>query len=588
MVEARREGIAPEEFTTFRLPRWRYATHESAFGALNARKGFTAPASGALRNPLAGGAQAIGRAAGWGVLHAGDPQAAVDGALFDAGFDHGGEGVWAACAVAAMTAAALGGASTPELLRLASTLVPRDSSSFRSLELVIKRANSGDGPAAILSAVGFIPGGEDLHHAVRALAGVAAAIVLGHGDFARTICLAAGWGGSSDQVGAAAGAIAGARASEADLAPWLKPLGTDFPIGFGLQGIEPPDSIEAFADRLAEVSASATQPAPEAIPAAKPSPDLPSETSVQPVAEEETSPADLATVDPTAMPAPLPTTAAPTWRAEIPAVPPRSIARRLGGVRATVEYVSAPHPRGQKGVEVVLGFANPGDEELVVEPRLEAPGYRVGSHLTSFRLSPGARQSFPAVLVRDDPAATAPMLQVSGDSLTLPILEPQRWYVCGPFPNTEGEGFDRIFRAQDVQQLGEVFNGRSHMPVQWHEAELPGLEFDLERVFGDQPGTVFLWGRLRWPEVKPVKVVAASAVGIVLWADRQQIVRYQDTHRPAPRAILPYAGEFAAGEVTEVLVKVLRGRDPLPPVALYFLTATGDLVEPAAFEPMPG
>lgn len=584
-----RAGRTPESNGDTRHAHWTYVTHEAAFGRANLDRGLRPPLSGAFQNPLADGADALGRAAVWGLIFHGDPERAMRHAAFDAAADHTGEAVLGACAVAAMTAQADRGTTPHALLRLVHPLFPAESLSSTVLTTVVRAVGEGRDASSVFGLLpGIIPT-QDPHNCALNLGHLMVGLLLGDGRFDQTVRIVAGCGGAADQTTLAAGAIASLLQGEVP-DEWSAPLGELYLSGPGLRDIEPPDTLSQLATQILAAcqSAGATFGPPPAHE--QPALDFTTPSEAPPEAEPGDTPA-AGEDAPTEEIAPAPQTAS---RAEALCVPSEALAADLmflaaTGVVVKVQFLDAPVFAQGKAVRIVLSFRASDEQEAILDPQLAHPeGWAVAHKLTSFRLRPSEETQFPIVV---QPSAStmagALELKLARERLRIPLLAPVQWHFVGPFVNHDGSGFDRAYRPEDVQRAGEVFNGRSDLPVQWEAAVWPGTTFDVEPKFRTGAGVSYLWAKVRFARDGRYRVVCAAPVGVILWANRKELVRYHDTHRPVPRAIQPYVADFEATGEVEFLVKVLRNREPLTPVVMYFLDEEGNVVTPIEFGSMP-
>jgi hypothetical protein len=593
-----RAGRGPESLGDTRAAHWTYTSHEAAFGRANLERELRPPLSGAFQNPLADGAGAIGRAPVWGLIFHGDPQRAVNFACADAGADHAGEAVRGAAAVAAMTAIAGCGTTPSALLRASRPLLAPGSASAVVLAAVVRGVSDGKDAPAIFETLPPLLPTHDPHHCALNLGHLFVGLLLGEGRFDPTVRIVAGCGGEANQTTLAAGALAalmeGAAPDE-----WTAPLGDAYLAGHGLRDIDPPSTLDELVAQIlsaCEAGGAAFAPGPAAAQAAfdfaaaagepAPPPDAPQEEATRSTGVTHAAEPVVALEAPqgdASEPAPAPV-AIPEW-----AEAGDAMLAALGGAVVRVQYLDPPVLAAGKAVRMVLAFENPAGPEGVFEPKLTHPGgWTVAHKLTSFRLREGESTQFPLV-VQAPAGASAGRLEVASgrDRVRLPLLAPERWYWVGPFVNHDGAGFDKAFRAEDARRTSEVFNGRSDLPVRWQEAGWPGVIFDVEPMFKTGPGVLYLWARVRFAKDGLYRMVCAAPVGAIAWAGGRQIVRYHHTHTPIPRAILPYVGEFEARGEVEVLVKVLRNRDAIGPLVLYFLGENGRVAHPVELGAMP-
>ena len=77
------------------------------------------------------------------------------------------------------------------------------------------------------------------------------ALLLGKGDFGKTICLAVNCGQDADCTGATVGAIFGIINPDLISEEWLKPIGHSLGVSKEISGIQPPATLEAFTELVA-------------------------------------------------------------------------------------------------------------------------------------------------------------------------------------------------------------------------------------------------------------------------------------------------------------------------------------------------
>ncbi len=610
---------------------WNSLYAETAFGRANFELGVTPPLAGWRANPISDGSQALLRAVVWGLLRPGQPDEASRAAKADAEFDHGGEGVRCAMAVAALIAVAAVGGSVKDAVKAARDAVTPDGRGAAAIKFALSQFN-GDRPfETYVTGAMAAAGTADPYDAAVALGDIVASILYGHTDFGRAIRLAAGIGGAAPIVAGVVGAAAGAWSGSLDR-EWLDPLGTVFVAGHELDAAYLPPTIDDLARAIEE----AARPAPEPVaavvelPVAEPEPEAIEPTGASADASESEAPAEPAEK---ALPAPEPELALPapaesSTEAATPAEPappaesegpsesdvdamlaqiedrqpPAAWARLeadstccvlpLGPIHVVVNSFSELSQEPGKSVQGILRFVNSSHETVICDPKATSlTKWPFACNLTSFRLLPGEQSEFPFVarIPEDAPPGAASKIQIE-DSLgtcAFPVFARGLWYTCGPFDNMDGNAFDRVFRCEDVLNQAEVFNGRNRLVVKWTPHHFNPTFYDLEPLFMDGAGAMYLYGSLTMLKSGRYRVVVASAVGVVVRINNEPIVRYHDTHRPNPRAVVPYVGEFDASGPFELMVKVLRNREPIPPVVLYFLDASGRVVQPAHFDAMP-
>lgn len=602
-----RSGRSAPTVSQSALSHWNYHSRETGFGMSNVRRGLGSPISGAFANASPTGSQALGRAAYWGLAFRGRPDEAGAFAYYDASLDHAGDGVWLAVAFARVIAAAEPGWDLSTLTRMLASPLPQVSLFHRCLPTVLATAGDPEGPHAVRTSLPSLLAVPDLRHAAYTAAWIVTGLLHAKGDFGNAVRHTAGCGGASDQAGLVCGVLAsliyGGPSPE-----WRQPLGDTYVAGHGLHAMDPAPSISHFAT---EVAADAQQfGAPLVAPVmavVEPAPAEP--VTPEPIAEPElaSAPAPQAPAE-GEEPAPI-VEVAPEPQPDMPEVidvsrmmvgealtkllneEPNFSVTELDGVQVTVQYLDDPVAIPGKPIRMQTSFRCTGNEEVVCEAALSAPeGWQVATRLTSFRLLPGEMTHFPIVV---QPPATALAgheslrLRLNTYEVLLPLAASQRWHVAGPFVNHDGMGFDKRFLAEDSQKMGDRFNGRSDLPVQWEVHHFPGTVFDLEPFFKTGPGVCYLYGIVRFARPGRYRMVLACGVGAKAYVDDALVVSYHDVHEPVPDAVPPYVGEFQTAGESRILLKILRNRPVLPAVSLYFLDEEGAVAVPEQFRPMP-
>jgi hypothetical protein len=506
---------------------WAHHGGASAFGQANHARGLRSPLSGAFQNPLSEGGDGLGRAVLFGLALHDRPDLAAERAFFDAGFDHSGEAVWAAVALAQMVAAACAAETVAaDVVRVATNTLPKGGRAAACIALALKTP-----PPNLVDECLAATGAADRLDAAITLASVVSGLVHGQGTFATAVCGAVGQGGAADQVGLCCGALAGLLGGVPD--DWLEPLGTEYVASHVLRGLEPPDSLAFFAEAvLAEVPVHAAARAPWE------SPD-------------------------------------PNWqRAE------------REGLAVTVRYLDGPCLLDRQTSRIALEFQNFQPMPVDVTARLAAPfGWKIASRLSSFRLGPGETAVHPAVLQCESLTADAEaLLTVNGKSIAVPVVAPVRWSAIGPLPNHDGRGYDTVYAAENDDRPDATFVGRSDLPCSWEPHQAEGPIVDVEPLFRSGPGAVCLRTELA---LKPGRytLVAAGSPGVVATVAGARSVAYMDDHVPVPRPIEPYTAEFEATGLTEIRIKCLRDRTPARPLVVYLLDDQGRLVSPWPVKP---
>ena len=217
----------------------------------NLARGIPAPHSGAFDNAFTDGMGAAIRAEIWAMLAPGDPVFAARLALLDASVDHAGEGVYAAQFVAALESALFASDDLRAALRAGLAALPDGSRLRAAVSDVVRWCDAGLDFAAIRSRILAAYGSDNFTDVKMNLAFETAALLLGGGDFAKSVCLAVNFGRDADCTGATVGAILGIRDPGGIPAEWLAPIGRALVLNQGIEGIDPPPTLDALTDLVA-------------------------------------------------------------------------------------------------------------------------------------------------------------------------------------------------------------------------------------------------------------------------------------------------------------------------------------------------
>lgn len=587
---------------------WSSSKDETAFGLANIAFGLGSPMAGSLRNPLANGSQAFGRAVFWGLAFHGQPDKAAEWAYADASLDHSGDGAWLPAFCARLLAGAQPGVAPAELISASLSLLPPSSSFVKVYPYLQGFANHPDGPREARIGLNKVITDVDELSAAYTMAAIAMGLLAGKGDMGRSLLATAGFGAAADQASMVTGAISAILAGDA-AKEWMEPLGTTYVASHALRGIDAPATFDDLANWVGQAWQALQPPTPvipEPVPAPAPVPEpteppsLPAPSDVTDTTDTETT--DLLVAEPVDLvpaPAPVEVTDTPLMVHLLPPSPeliallaaePNNSVQESGGLRVTFQHIDPPIIGPGQALRLAITFRNLGTEERQLDPQLTPPdGWKIASRMTGFRLPAGDSATFPVVLQSPaDFVQNGLFLRVKVNMLEFrdAIFPAERWYWTGPFVNHEGTGFDRVYPAETVHNLSQTFNGRSDLPVKWEQSWEKGVQFDLEPHFKSGPGAVILWSKVRLPHTGRHTLVIASPVGAVAWVDGKKVLWYHDEHDPIPRAKDPYMGSFETAGESTVVIKILRNRKPLGPTTIYFLTADGQVVYPTHWQPM--
>ena len=230
-----------------------FSVDEYGVARRNLARGIPAPWSGSYDNAFTDGMGAAIRAEIWAILAPGDPALAARLARLDASVDHAGDGVCAEQFIAALESALFATDDLRAAIRDGLAQIPDGSRLKTALLDVIRWCDAGQEFDAVRDNILRDYGSDNFTDVKMNLAFEMAALLLGGGDFAKTLCLAVNFGRDADCTGATVGAILGIRAPDAIPAEWLAPIGRALVLNEGISGIDPPPTLDQLADIVASL-----------------------------------------------------------------------------------------------------------------------------------------------------------------------------------------------------------------------------------------------------------------------------------------------------------------------------------------------
>lgn len=216
----------------------------------NLKEGIPAPLCGSHDNWFKNGLGAAIRSEIWACLAPGNPQLAAKYAFEDACVDHAEDGLYAEQFFAAVESEAFRESNMDRLLDAGLSVIPPHS----RLALAVKDtrqwcAESKDWQK-IRRAILDQWGNENFTDAVMNVPFTVMALLLGKGDFSKTVCMAVNCGLDADCTTATAGAIMGIINPDSIEERWLNPIGRKLIINDGITGITHPETLDGFTDLL--------------------------------------------------------------------------------------------------------------------------------------------------------------------------------------------------------------------------------------------------------------------------------------------------------------------------------------------------
>lgn len=235
--------------------------------------GICPPMSGVIANPYKDSNGAFIRTEIWACINPGNPEQAVRYAYEDAIVDHAGEGVYAAAFCAAMESAAFFESDVEKLIDIGVSYVPEGCAVYRVVSLVKEMVAQNKTLEEIRSVIltkfpsnfslgdkhpcqvdDEFPFGEMGFDAPAHIGIIAAALLLGKGDFEKTILNAVHCGEDADCTAATVGAILGIIYGRNALPEkWTAPLGGKIETGYinkTLGGVDIPETVDELTERV--------------------------------------------------------------------------------------------------------------------------------------------------------------------------------------------------------------------------------------------------------------------------------------------------------------------------------------------------
>ncbi|MBS1707479.1 MAG: ADP-ribosylglycohydrolase family protein [Armatimonadetes bacterium] len=581
-------GKPPEALADSWAACWHGRSEEGGFGLMNLRRGLRPGLSGAYANPLGEGSEALGRAVFWGLVFHGDPEAAARWAVASASIDHFGDGVAVAALVAWWTAIAKPGTSITDFVAVANALLPVESLATRSLQAALSRGTDPDAAKNLHLTLPVQLGLVDTAHAALSLAWIMCGLQAGVTTWGSGPMVAAGCGAASDQTSMVCGTLA-TLLSGGVPEEWSGVIGDEYVAGHSLVGIDSSRSLSALADLVVGLA-----PAPVAV--AEPAPAV---VAPLPVADTTSAVEEPSADGSVQEPEPVVPVVDPTPVVPQPAVPSSTLLARMNSAKSNhsgrvgdflvdVAYLSPPAVKPGGSLQLQLTMTNTGPSDQAVDPKVSVPdGWQVAHRMQEFLAQPGRPTTF--VMVAQAPAdwparPTTITLHIGDGDFPLPVLAAERWHAIGPFANNEDLGYEKSYGPETEQRSDQTLSSRSGLPLKWKTEFVPGTVIEVEPYFDGGPGVVYLFATAKLPRAGHHRVFAACDAGVVVWIDGKKCVGYFDRTKPVPRYGPPYIGECVVADSTKVLVKVVRGREPVGPLYLSFYNEDGEVVGLSDFE----
>lgn len=221
----------------------------------NLRLGIKAPYSGSYDNWFKDGLGAAIRSEIWACLAPGEPELAAKYAYEDACVDHAGDGIYAEQFLAALESAAFIENNIDELLDVGLSVIPAKCRLALAVKDTRQWCAESDDWLEIRQRILDKWGSENFTDAIMNLSFAVMALLLGKGDFSKTICLSVNCGRDADCTTATVGAVMGIINPAGIEEKWLKPIGRKLVINDAVTDITFPDTLDGFTDQIISLGA---------------------------------------------------------------------------------------------------------------------------------------------------------------------------------------------------------------------------------------------------------------------------------------------------------------------------------------------
>ena len=220
----------------------------------NLKMGIPAPFSGSYDNWFKEGLGAAIRSELWACLAPDNPQLAARFAYEDACVDHTEDGIYAEQFWAAAESLAFSESNLDRLLDAGLSVIPADCRFALAVKDTRRQCAAGSNPAAIRKHILENWGSESFTNCIMNGAFAVMALLLGRGDFGRSICLAVNCGRDADCSTATVGALLGLVDPDSIGEKWLAPIGRKLILNKGIRDIRPPETLDEFTDKVIGLS----------------------------------------------------------------------------------------------------------------------------------------------------------------------------------------------------------------------------------------------------------------------------------------------------------------------------------------------
>lgn len=219
----------------------------------NLKNGIPAPWSGRYDNYFTDGLGAAIRSELWAFLAPGDPRLAARYATEDGCVDHDGDGLYAIQFLAALESMAFIESDISKLITAGLEVIPENCRLAQSIRDTVGWIGEGLEFEELRRRILKYHESDNFTDVKMNFAFIAASLLMGKGDFSRSICLAVNFGRDADCTCATVGAIMGIINPDGIDDKWLAPIGRSLVISRGIVGINPPETLDEFAQMVASL-----------------------------------------------------------------------------------------------------------------------------------------------------------------------------------------------------------------------------------------------------------------------------------------------------------------------------------------------
>lgn len=499
--------------------------------------GLEPPVTGWFDNPYSECAAALDRATVWGCVAPASPASAAALAHDDAVIDHGGEGVYAAMALAAAISAAFAEPSAMAALAIGRGMVQEASRTAHCLETVLQARRGGIPYEECRDQIGNDYGRGNPTDAVAGLA--YAAVGLLYGSDWRSRIEHAACGPAAHIPAAAAGALAGAlEGAEALALAWPQDSQPVQGPDRYVTGASPPATYAELARRSLSAAMVLAAAYPERVRIADGDTDLTELDAIE-LADPAEALAALET-DPREVLLPP---SRPAIRLSYEGTP--TIAS--GGTK-TLRISTLTEDDSPPRVRVIAR------EPLAVGPERPQPSSPGAYVLVSAR----GREAPPVTVLR------AVLGEGSGEaSAEFPLLAEHCWWVCGPFDGGTPSELRIPREPERVLSEAATYSGRDGTRVRFEKRSFAESRMDLEPMLRGRPGVLYLV--TDWRAERPVaaSLMVSSTGGVKAWLNGRVILRKEDEEYPLSLHKWARASLRLGGGWHRLMLKVVRYDVPL-------------------------